>query len=390
MVVALGAYFGERRRRPATPRGMAARRTARRRRLELRGARAVAVVVVQHDDPRARGPARGRAVGRRRPGRSRPPARAARSTSSSGGCSGRCSTGAVINPTWTRFSFPPQWHYDVLRGLEYFRAAGAPPDPRAPRPSSSCTTGGEATGDGRCSTPTARTHFEMEEGDGKPSRWNTLRACGCCAGTTASGRLRAVGPRAAAYTARQARSGELAAEGGDHVGSRVPHVLRDAPGESPAVGHEDWIELLSWSWGVTASAPVRRTRRGVGGGGGAGRPDPSALVWEHFFDAASTQLLGFVASGRHVPKAELHVTRGGRDAWLVVKMTDVTITSVVTSGSAEGEVEQTVGMEFRSVRVRVPAAAARRLARRARDVRLGHPPGHRLDHAVRHSAATSR
>ena len=26
----------------------------------------------------------------------------------------------------------------------------------------------------------------------------------------------------------------------------------DAPGESPAVGHEDWIELLSWTWGVTS------------------------------------------------------------------------------------------------------------------------------------------
>ena len=121
----------------------------------------------------------------------------------------------------------------------------------------------------------------------------------------------------------------------------------DAPGESPAVGHEDWIELLSWSWGVTA--PASSGGPG-GGGGGAGRPDPSALVWEHFFDAASTKLLGFVASGRHIPKAELHVTRGGRDAWLVVKMTDVTITSVVNSGSAEGEVEQTVGMEFRTVR----------------------------------------
>ena len=86
-------------------------------------------------------------------------------------------TGAVIDPTWTRFSFPPQWHYDVLRGLEYFRAAGAPPDPRC----------GEAIdvvhsrrlSDGRWPlqhTHRARTHFEMEDGDGKPSRWNSLRA----------------------------------------------------------------------------------------------------------------------------------------------------------------------------------------------------------------------
>ena len=123
----------------------------------------------------------------------------------------------------------------------------------------------------------------------------------------------------------------------------------DAPGESPAVGHEDWIELLSWNWAVTAPAGP-----GGPGGGGAGRPDPSALVWEHAFDHAATRLLAFVASGRRIPKAELHVTRGGghggRDAWLVVKMQDVVITSVVTVGSAEGDVEQTVGMEFGTVR----------------------------------------
>ena len=87
------------------------------------------------------------------------------------------STGEVIRPDWTRFSFPPQWHYDVLRGLEYFRSTGQAPDARC----------GEAIelvrhrrrDDGRWPlqhTHRARTHFEMEDGDGKPSRWNTLRA----------------------------------------------------------------------------------------------------------------------------------------------------------------------------------------------------------------------
>ncbi len=28
------------------------------------------------------------------------------------------STGAVIDPAWTQFSFPTRWHYDVLRGLD--------------------------------------------------------------------------------------------------------------------------------------------------------------------------------------------------------------------------------------------------------------------------------
>lgn len=39
-------------------------------------------------------------------------------------------TGEVANEQFTRFPFPPQWHFDVLRGLEYFQDCGASPDPR--------------------------------------------------------------------------------------------------------------------------------------------------------------------------------------------------------------------------------------------------------------------
>ncbi len=41
----------------------------------------------------------------------------------------RLSTGDVIDGVWTRFAFPPLWHYDLLRALDYLRAAGVPPDP---------------------------------------------------------------------------------------------------------------------------------------------------------------------------------------------------------------------------------------------------------------------
>src|SRR5256886_9644526 len=46
----------------------------------------------------------------------------------------RKSTGAVVDAAWLQFSFPTRWHYDVLRGLEYFRTAGDPPDPRVEEP----------------------------------------------------------------------------------------------------------------------------------------------------------------------------------------------------------------------------------------------------------------
>src|SRR6185503_523399 len=48
----------------------------------------------------------------------------------------RQSTGEVIErdrkggATWTRFAFPPWWHYDVLRALDHMRNAGVTPDER--------------------------------------------------------------------------------------------------------------------------------------------------------------------------------------------------------------------------------------------------------------------
>ena len=42
----------------------------------------------------------------------------------------RLSTGEIIDRSWTRFAFPTMWHYDILRGLEYFRSTGSGPDER--------------------------------------------------------------------------------------------------------------------------------------------------------------------------------------------------------------------------------------------------------------------
>ena len=87
------------------------------------------------------------------------------------------STGDVIKPVWMQFSFPPQWHYDVLRGLDYLRASGRVPDERCAEAIELVHTRRQS--DGRWllqHTHRAKTHFEMEDGDGEPSRWNTLRA----------------------------------------------------------------------------------------------------------------------------------------------------------------------------------------------------------------------
>jgi len=85
-------------------------------------------------------------------------------------------TGAVIKPIFLRFSFPPRWHYDVLRGLDYFQAVRAPRDSRL---QDAIDIVRESRGwDGRWPLQNVfrgKTYFELER-LGRPSRWNTLRA----------------------------------------------------------------------------------------------------------------------------------------------------------------------------------------------------------------------
>ena len=89
----------------------------------------------------------------------------------------RKSTGEVINQAWLRFSFPTRWHYDVLRALEYFRAAGDPPDQRLAEVMDLVRSKRQADGTWLLeNTHSGAVHFTLEDGDGRPSRWNTLRA----------------------------------------------------------------------------------------------------------------------------------------------------------------------------------------------------------------------
>jgi hypothetical protein len=93
----------------------------------------------------------------------------------------RLSTGDVANPEFLELAFPPRYHYDVLRGLDYFRNAdvrnGIGPDARM----------GDAVRfveskrqeDGRWFLDRAYDEAltsQLGESVGEASRWNTLRA----------------------------------------------------------------------------------------------------------------------------------------------------------------------------------------------------------------------
>ena len=89
----------------------------------------------------------------------------------------RKSTGEVIDPSWLQFSFPTWYFYDVLRGLEHLREAELRGDARVTEAIEVVERNRGA--DGRWplqSVHEGESHVEMDESEGQPSRWNTLRA----------------------------------------------------------------------------------------------------------------------------------------------------------------------------------------------------------------------
>ena len=89
----------------------------------------------------------------------------------------RRSTGEVVNPAFLELAFPPRYHYDVLRALDYLRAAGVQADARVRDAVGFIESRRQA--DGRWLLDRAYDEalpFAWSETVGEPSRWNTLRA----------------------------------------------------------------------------------------------------------------------------------------------------------------------------------------------------------------------
>lgn len=95
----------------------------------------------------------------------------------------RRSTGEVIErdrkggASWTSFAFPTWWHYDVLRGLDYLRRASVTPDDRVAE--AIALVESRRDGNGRWLLETrypGQMPVEIDEGQGRPSRWITLHA----------------------------------------------------------------------------------------------------------------------------------------------------------------------------------------------------------------------
>jgi len=106
-------------------------------------------------------------------------------------------------------------------------------------------------------------------------------------------------------------------------------------GESRDAKHKDEIEVLSWSWGVSQTGAMAPR----GGGGGKGKASFQDFNFTHHVDKASPVLMKACATGEHIKDATITVRKAGKgqQEYLIVTMTDVLVTSVAMSVSAEGD-----------------------------------------------------
>jgi type VI secretion system secreted protein Hcp len=102
-------------------------------------------------------------------------------------------------------------------------------------------------------------------------------------------------------------------------------------GEASDAKHKGEIDVLSWSWGLSDPASPAA-------GGGAGKVKVENISIQKLVDLASPLLLSFSAQGKHIKEGTLATRKGVKssgDDFLMVKMTDVIVTSVQMAASKD-------------------------------------------------------
>ena len=107
------------------------------------------------------------------------------------------------------------------------------------------------------------------------------------------------------------------------------------PGESTDDKHKDWIEVLSYSWGISQPKSASAS---TAGGASAERADFQDFSIVKALDKASPKLALACAQGKHIKEVKIELCRAGGDKvkYMEYKLTNCIITSVRRGGSSQG------------------------------------------------------
>jgi type VI secretion system secreted protein Hcp len=123
--------------------------------------------------------------------------------------------------------------------------------------------------------------------------------------------------------------------------------IGDIKGESVDKQHKDEIDVMSFSWGATQAGTTA-----AGGGAGAGKVQFSDFSFTTSTSKASPSLFLACATGQHIKEATISVRKPGENPqdYLILKMTDVLVSSYNTAGSSQGDrPTESINMAFAKV-----------------------------------------
>ncbi len=129
-----------------------------------------------------------------------------------------------------------------------------------------------------------------------------------------------------------------------HANAAADYFLKieGIKGESTDQQHKDWIDIQSFSWGVSNAVD--------GTGGTTGRSTPSPLVISKPIDKSSPLLFLSACVGEKVPSITLQLLRaggdGGQEVYYTIVMHDVLVTSMQSGGSSGGDSVPTESISF--------------------------------------------
>lgn len=107
------------------------------------------------------------------------------------------------------------------------------------------------------------------------------------------------------------------------------------PGESSDDKHKDWIEILSFSHGLSQAVTGSRSS---GGAATAERCNHQDFSIVKSLDKASPKLNLFCCNGTHIKSVAVELCRatGDKQKYMEYKLSDVIVSSVRPGGSAQG------------------------------------------------------
>ena len=121
------------------------------------------------------------------------------------------------------------------------------------------------------------------------------------------------------------------------------HIKFDGvDGESSHKDHKGETKVESWHWSVNNASAV------MGGGSGQGAAEPGILSFTHLYDKSSPVLAKRCADGKHFPTVVLTARKAGEGQkdFLKVTLKEAKIVSVHPSGTAGGDISETVSVSY--------------------------------------------